>query len=320
MSTSSARFRFLLLLGISLTGHLWPLLGSHSTELLVIPAQEGEISIEVRLSAASVASSAAPAPNNEAAEEPVIEPPPIESVATPEPVPVATQVPPLVHAIDPREVPTSQAIEEVTQSARQLLETARAAWKAHQVPDASLVPELADPSEPVAVAPTDDLEQEVIDTEKKEAERPTPTTTASQVEPPTIPRQEPAVPPSPQDSPQPKEKVDSPAASQEQAAAQSAKPKPVGVRSEARLLGRAMPSYPVEAQRRGIEGTVVLRLHVTQDGVVDVATIERSAGSTLLDDAALDFARSIRLTPARLDDQPVETVLRLPVTFRLVAP
>jgi protein TonB len=81
-----------------------------------------------------------------------------------------------------------------------------------------------------------------------------------------------------------------------------------------------MPSYPEEAQRRGIEGTVVLRLHVTRDGVVDVATIEISAGSSLLDDAALDFARSIRLTPAQLDDQPVETVVRLPVTFRLVAP
>src|SRR5262249_55911457 len=48
------------------------------------------------------------------------------------------------------------------------------------------------------------------------------------------------------------------------------------------------PRYPSEAQLRGIEGTVVLSVQVRADGRVAGASVARSSGSDLLDDAAIN--------------------------------
>ncbi|MBY0522980.1 MAG: energy transducer TonB [Gemmataceae bacterium] len=90
-----------------------------------------------------------------------------------------------------------------------------------------------------------------------------------------------------------------------------------GVTSEASLAGDARPTYPREAQLQGLEGRVVLSIRVAADGSVAEATIERSSGYQILDDAALRFGRSITFRPARKGKTAVATEVLLPVRFRL---
>lgn len=112
--------------------------------------------------------------------------------------------------------------------------------------------------------------------------------------------------------------VNTKAPSASSSASQGANPKTAGVQSEARLLGDAMPPYPTEARRRGIEGSVLLRIRVDAKGKVEVAVVEKSSGSELLDGAALEFAEAADFSPAVRDGKSVPTTIRLPVRFRLV--
>lgn len=49
--------------------------------------------------------------------------------------------------------------------------------------------------------------------------------------------------------------------------------------------------YPLLAQRRGLEGSGLLRVRIGRDGRVLVRRIDRSTGETMLDQAALDMVR-----------------------------
>ncbi len=95
---------------------------------------------------------------------------------------------------------------------------------------------------------------------------------------------------------------------------------PAGV--EARSLARhnRPPSYPAIARRMGWEGTVLLDVEVDADGHVGHVTVARSSGHTVLDRAAIDAVRSWRFEPAQRLRKPVESLVRLPVRFRLLSP
>jgi len=92
-----------------------------------------------------------------------------------------------------------------------------------------------------------------------------------------------------------------------------------GVQVPARILADTCPApaYPRLARRGGQEGTVWLRLRITDAGVPAEVILERSSGHALLDEAALAAARTWILQPATLDGAPVEGLLRVPVTFRI---
>lgn len=77
------------------------------------------------------------------------------------------------------------------------------------------------------------------------------------------------------------------------------------------------PEYPRLARRRGLEGTVWLRLSVTPEGLPAEVILETSSGHSLLDESALAAARGWQLIPATRDGVAVEGMLRVPVTFRL---
>jgi TonB family protein len=49
-----------------------------------------------------------------------------------------------------------------------------------------------------------------------------------------------------------------------------------------------MPGYPLAAMRRGEQGVTAVLIHVTESGAVDDVKVERSSGSKLLDQAAVD--------------------------------
>jgi protein TonB len=74
------------------------------------------------------------------------------------------------------------------------------------------------------------------------------------------------------------------------------------------------------ARRMGMQGVVVLRVHVRADGSVAEAELAQSSGSQLLDDSALKTVREQwRFLPARLDGEPVESYVEVPIRFVLDA-
>lgn len=69
--------------------------------------------------------------------------------------------------------------------------------------------------------------------------------------------------------------------------------------------------YPPQAVAMGLEGEVILLLSLTESGQLVSAAVARSSGHAILDQAALDAARSIGALPGN----PRQTLF--PVSFRL---
>ncbi len=65
------------------------------------------------------------------------------------------------------------------------------------------------------------------------------------------------------------------------------------------------PSYPVEAASRGEQGTVILVIHVSADGLVSGVDVSRSSGYAALDRAARDAVLTWHFLPSVKDGQPV---------------
>lgn len=79
----------------------------------------------------------------------------------------------------------------------------------------------------------------------------------------------------------------------------------------------APPEYPPESRRRGEEGVVRLRLHITAAGQVEQAEVLASSGHPALDGAALAAARRWRFRPATQSGLAVPATLATAVHFRL---
>ncbi len=78
------------------------------------------------------------------------------------------------------------------------------------------------------------------------------------------------------------------------------------------------PPYPLIARRMGVEGVVVLRVLVRENGEVEKVAVSQSSGFRLLDESALKTVRDRwRFLPARLDGKPVESWVEVPIRFVL---
>ena len=75
-------------------------------------------------------------------------------------------------------------------------------------------------------------------------------------------------------------------------------------------------SYPARLWRDGVEGEVVLRIHITEAGSVDSVVLERSSGHDQLDRIALEGARELTYHPALQGEQAVAVWATLPVRFQ----
>jgi periplasmic protein TonB len=98
-------------------------------------------------------------------------------------------------------------------------------------------------------------------------------------------------------------------------------PKPV-IRTSAELDLKHSPStqdyYPPTSQRLGETGTTTIRLCAAPDGSVQgQPTVQKSSGSTRLDEAAVRWGTHVRMKPATLDGKPVEGCKELLVKFVL---
>ncbi len=82
------------------------------------------------------------------------------------------------------------------------------------------------------------------------------------------------------------------------------------------LRSQEMPfRYPARLWRDGVEGEVVLRIHVTEHGQVDSVELQVSSGHGTLDTIAMSGARQLDFHPARDGDQAVAVWAELPVRF-----
>jgi len=85
------------------------------------------------------------------------------------------------------------------------------------------------------------------------------------------------------------------------------------------ILSKSDPSYPQSARQGGLEGTVVLKVQILENGRAGNISISRSSGHEILDDAAIAALREWRFAPAKDRDsgQAISCYTTLPISFRL---
>jgi protein TonB len=85
----------------------------------------------------------------------------------------------------------------------------------------------------------------------------------------------------------------------------------------AKVLAIGPLAYPPQAQRDGVEGTVLVRVRVLATGAAGDALVARSSGHRLLDAEALRLARAARYAPALEEGVAVDAWAHLPIRFEL---
>jgi|GEM_PF-5546973 len=77
------------------------------------------------------------------------------------------------------------------------------------------------------------------------------------------------------------------------------------------------PGYPASALRQGWEGEVWIHALIAADGLVQAASVEKTSGYPILDQAAIDAVETWRFQPAPASDSPMERPVSIPVQFKL---
>lgn len=80
-------------------------------------------------------------------------------------------------------------------------------------------------------------------------------------------------------------------------------------------VSKAMPAYPEDARKQGIEALVVVKFVVSEAGQVEEPRIVR--GHPLFDRVVLDSVRTWTFQPATLDGRAVRMVRMVKIPFRL---
>ncbi len=97
-------------------------------------------------------------------------------------------------------------------------------------------------------------------------------------------------------------------------------PQPPAAPTALTVLVSPAPTYPRDALREGVEGTVVLELRISAEGRVLDAHVVRGSGDRRLDAAAREqVLRAWRFQPATRNGVPIEALGQVSVVFRLDA-
>ena len=85
------------------------------------------------------------------------------------------------------------------------------------------------------------------------------------------------------------------------------------------ILNKVAPSYPKAAHMAGIEGTVVLKIQIYENGRSGSISVSRSSGNEALDNAAIAAVQEWRFVPAKDRDsgQAVACYTTIPISFHL---
>ena len=80
---------------------------------------------------------------------------------------------------------------------------------------------------------------------------------------------------------------------------------------------RVSPEYPRRAIERGIEGSVLLKIKITERGDVDNVRVVQSKPPGIFENAALVAVRQWSFEPGTYKGEPVSVSVDLPMPFRL---
>jgi len=83
------------------------------------------------------------------------------------------------------------------------------------------------------------------------------------------------------------------------------------------LIEYSAPEYPPLAREAGIEGTVAIRVLVSEEGKVLDATVLQSDVTPAMDQAAVQAAMKCRFRPAKQRTVPVKAHVMIPFQFHL---
>ena len=81
------------------------------------------------------------------------------------------------------------------------------------------------------------------------------------------------------------------------------------------LSASVLIDYPLDLWDQGIEGSSMLKVRVTDLGVVDSVVVMESSGYDAFDSSAVRGARTLRFSPARQGDKRIEVWAHVPVHF-----
>jgi protein TonB len=79
------------------------------------------------------------------------------------------------------------------------------------------------------------------------------------------------------------------------------------------------PVYPMQAKKRGYEGTVILEVLVTKEGKAGKISIFQSSRYSLLDESAISSVKKWRFEPGKRGDEKVDMPVKIPIRFKLEA-
>ncbi len=90
----------------------------------------------------------------------------------------------------------------------------------------------------------------------------------------------------------------------------------VSVDTEPGLVKNAVPVYPEEAKKNGLEGTVYVKIWIDEDGKVKDALIQKS-DAEIFNQPSVDAAKQFQFTPALKDGTPVSVWVTVPFKYKL---
>ena len=143
---------------------------------------------------------------------------------------------------------------------------------------------------------------------------------AAKPAPKPIPKPKPVVKPAPKPAPKAVEQPPAPPQPPAPVAAPPAPAAPAPVTpasANAAYLKNPAPEYPSLAQRRGWEGTVLLRVQVLPSGKPGEIQIQKSSGRQQLDDAALNAVKRWSFVPAKQGDVAQVGWVSVPIDFKI---
>lgn len=88
-------------------------------------------------------------------------------------------------------------------------------------------------------------------------------------------------------------------------------------RGYAGYLRNPAPDYPPAAQKRGLEGKVLLKVHVLASGQPDSVAVAKSSGHQILDEAALKAVTQWAFAPARRGQTAIDGWVQVPLNFKI---
>ncbi|MFZ6045393.1 energy transducer TonB [Pseudomonas sp. CR3202] len=185
-----------------------------------------------------------------------------------------------------------------------------------QIPPMTI--EFTAPAPPVVEPPPPEPPQPVVEppppvVEELAVKPPPPKPVAKPKPKPQPPKAAPKPAPKPVEAPPAPAKAEAPPAP-------STPPAPAPVTppsANAGYLKNPAPEYPALAQRRGWEGTVLLRVHVLASGLPSEVQVQKSSGRELLDEAAVRAVKRWTFVPAKQGEVARDGWVSVPIDFKL---